>query len=225
MKTLFLAFLALIGSLCLSAAPHAADVASQAATAAAVERMKRDVPRFQEWNVNELSLPQTLTAHLAPLTAVELSPKETSRVTMFVVAADAAKPQTWRPSNDADLAAIVDKSSLKRIFNHADPTTFAQALASLRCAPEEAKLINAAADIPDQQGEVGQPIKADVRARLGNIIQKWSVTTENGETKLKFFFLSGLGGGVYEMNVHFRAHNAPTTVQTVFHGYAYFTTR
>ncbi|GEM_PF-3431979 len=196
-----------------------------AAQQAAIDRLKKDVPKFQEWSVGESSLPQTLTAHLSPLVVLELSPQEAPQATAVVLTTNDATPQTWRPTNDADLAAIVDKSGLRAIFNHADPTAFAQALASLRCAPEEAKLINSTTDIPAQQSEVGQPVKAEALARLGGVIQKWSVGTENGATKLRFFFLSQLGGGVYEMNVTFRANNAPTILQTVFHGYAYFTTR
>lgn len=225
MKTSLPTFVALTCSLIFVAAAPAADVQlSPAAQQAAVERLKQDVPKFQEWNVKELSLGQTVTAHLPPLGAMEFSPKSAPEVTVLVLATTDAKPQVWRPTNDGDLAAIVDKSGLKAIFNHSDPTAFAQAVASLRCAPEEAKLINSTADIPAQQSEVGQPAKAEVLARLNSIIQKWSVATENGETKLRFFFLSGLGGGVYEMTFHFRP-NAPTTLQTVFHGYAYFTTR
>jgi hypothetical protein len=141
-----------------------------------------------------------------------------------VLASNDPKPQTWRPTNDADLAAIVDRCALKKTYNAADPTLFAQLLATLRCAPDEAKLINSAADIPPQQGGYGQPVKPDVLSGLAAKIRKLEVKTQNGETQLEFFFLSQLGGGVFQMSVTMRP-NAPTQLQTIFHGYAYFTTR
>jgi hypothetical protein len=189
----------------------------------AITRLRTDVPKFTDWEVQPVALPEASLRLLGPFKVVQLALKQSAAAAkpgtpvLKALVAVAPDGKTYRFTNDTDLAAIIDQSGLKALFA-TDANAFAQTLAALRTFPDEARVIGHAKDIPVPPGE---PDVAEAAKRFESAIAPLETAAQDNGTKLTFHFWNALGGAISKMVVTV-AEPQPTSVRTIFVGYTSF---